>query len=140
MEADHNAENSMNEAKTIGILVDDMFFASKINGAAEAAGSKIVRLKSREQLEQLATAPPSIVIIDLSSNRIDPLEAIKFLKSTPSLSEIPVVSFVSHVQTELIRRAQAAGCDYTLPRSAFDQMLAKIVSGDLEGLTRRASE
>ena len=130
----------MNEAKTIGVLVDDMFFASKINGAAAAAGGQILRVKSREQLEQLATAPPSMVIIDLNSERIDPVEAIKFLKSTVSLSQIPVVSFVSHVRTDLIRTAQAAGCDYVLPRSAFNQMLAEIVAGNLEGLTRRTSE
>ena len=126
----------MNEAKTIGVLVDDMFFASKINGAAAAAGGQILRVKSREQLEQLATAPPSMVIIDLNSDRIDPLEAIKFLKSTPSLSQIPVVSFVSHVQTELIRTAQAAGCDYVVARSAFSQSLNEIVSGNLSSLRR----
>ena len=130
----------MNEPRTIGVLVDDMFFASKINAAAAAADSQIVRVKSREQLEQLATTPPSLVIIDLNSDRIDPLEAIRFLKSTPGLSSIPIVSFVSHVQTELIRNAQAAGCDYVLPRSAFNQMLGEIASGNLEGLTRRASE
>ena len=130
----------MNEAQTIGLLVDDMFFASKINAAAVAAGSQIVRVKSREQLEQLAATPPSLVILDLNSDRIDPLEAIRLLKSTPGLSSIPVVSFVSHVQTELIRNAQAAGCDYVLPRSAFNQLLSEIVSGNLEGLTRRAPQ
>ncbi|MEK6301788.1 MAG: hypothetical protein AABO41_13840 [Acidobacteriota bacterium] len=124
----------MNEARTICVLVDDMFFASKINAAAAAAGSQIVRVKSREQLEQLSATPPSLVIIDLNSDRIDPLEAIEFLKSTPGLSSIPVVSFVSHVQTELIRSAQAAGCDYVVPRSAFNQFLSEIVSGNLSSL------
>jgi CheY-like chemotaxis protein len=128
----------MDEA--ISVLVDDMFFASKINAAAAGAGRQIVRIKSREQLEQLAADPPSLVIVDLNSDRIDPIEAIKFLKSTTNLSAIPVVSFVSHVQTELIRSAQAAGCDYVLPRSAFNQMLAEIVCGNLGTLTRRASE
>ncbi|HWO01961.1 MAG TPA: hypothetical protein VNS63_22120 [Blastocatellia bacterium] len=124
----------------IAVIVDDMFFASKINAAAAQAAGQVERIKTREQLEQLQATPPGLVIVDLNSDRIDPLEAIQFLKSTPELREIPIVSFVSHVQTELIRSAQAAGCDYVLPRSAFNQMLGEIVSGNLGSLVRRASE
>ena len=130
----------MDKTRKIAVLVDDMFFASKINAAAAQASCQIERIKTREQLEQLAATPPSLVVIDLNSDRIDPFEAIGFLKSSSGLREIPVVGFVSHVQTELIRNAQAAGCDYVLPRSAFNQMLGEIVSGNLGSLTRRASE
>ena len=122
------------EAARVAILVDDMFFTSKINGAAAESGRTIERVKSREHLEGLAANPPSLVIIDLNSDRLDPLEAIGFFKSSAELSAVPIVSFVSHVQTELIRAAQAAGCDYVLPRSAFTQMLLEIVSGDLSAL------
>ncbi|HSO73550.1 MAG TPA: response regulator [Blastocatellia bacterium] len=126
----------MDGAKKISVLVDDMFFASKINAAVAQAGRQVERIKNREQLEQLEAAPPSLVIVDLNSDRIDPFEAIEFLKSANDLRAIPVVGFVSHVQTELIRRAQAAGCDYVLPRSAFSQMLAEIASGNLSSLRR----
>lgn len=111
-----------------------MFFTAKINGAAAECGRQIERVKSREQLEGLVANPPSLVIVDLNSDRLDPLEAIGFFKSRGELSAVPVVSFVSHVQTELIRGAQAAGCDYVLPRSAFTQMLSQIVAGDLSAL------
>jgi len=130
----------MDQDKKVCVLVDDMFFGSKINAAAAAAGRQIQRVKTREQLEQLASNPPSLVIVDLNSDRIDALEAIQFLKSTPELREVPIVGFVSHVQTELIRQAQSEGCDYVLPRSAFNQMLGEIVAGKLDNLTRRASE
>jgi CheY-like chemotaxis protein len=123
-------------ANQVAVLVDDMFFASKINAAVAQAGREVERIKNREQLEQLAAAPPSLVIVDLNSDRIDPFEAIEFLKSANDLRDIPVVGFVSHVQTELIRRAQAAGCDYVLPRSAFSQMLGEIASGNLSSLRR----
>lgn len=125
------------ESKTISVLVDDMFFASKINGAAAGAGRLVVRVKSREHLEQLAANPPVLVIVDLNSDRIDPLEAIKFLKLTRELNPVPIVGFVSHVQTELIRNAQMAGCDYVMPRSAFSEFLNQIVSGDLSALRSR---
>lgn len=121
----------------VAILVDDMFFVAKINSAAQACGRQIERVKSREQLEALAATPPSLIIIDLNSDRIDPLEAIASVKSGSELSAAPIIGFVSHVQTDLIRRAQAAGCDYVLPRSAFNQMLSEIVAGDLSALTRK---
>jgi DNA-binding NarL/FixJ family response regulator len=125
-----------NETARVAILVDDMFFTAKINGAAAECGRSIERIKSREQLEALIANPPALVIVDLNSDRLDPLETIKFFKSRSELSSAPVVSFVSHVQTDLIRAAQAAGCDLVLPRSAFTQMLVEIVSGDLDALTR----
>jgi DNA-binding NarL/FixJ family response regulator len=111
-----------------------MFFTSKINGAAAECERQIERIKTREQLEGLVANPPSLLIIDLNADRLDPLETIEFFKSRVELSAVPVVSFVSHVQTDLIRAAQAAGCDYVLPRSAFTQTLAEIVSGNLAAL------
>ena len=121
----------------VAILVDDIFFTAKINAAAAECGRLIERVKSREQLEGLVANPPSLVIIDLNSDRLDALETIGFLKSSAELSVVPILGFVSHVQTELIRAAQAAGCDYVLPRSAFTQMLLEIVSGNLGALARR---
>ena len=125
------------EKERVAILVDDMFFAAKINSAASTCNRQIERIRSREQLEALVGKPPAMVIIDLNSDRLDPLETIEFFKSRPELSAVPLVGFVSHVQTELIRGAQAAGCDHVLPRSAFTQLLLEIVSGNLGSLARR---
>lgn len=126
------------DQEKVAIVVDDMFFASKINGAAAACGRKIDRIRSKEQLEGLAADPPAMVIVDLNSDRIDPVEAIRSLKAQPGFASIPIVSFVSHVQTELIRQAQSAGCDYVLPRSAFSQLLNDIVAGDFSSLGAKA--
>ncbi|HKP84517.1 MAG TPA: response regulator [Blastocatellia bacterium] len=121
-------------------VVDDMFFAAKINSAASAAGRQVERVKSREQLEQvISTHHPSLVLVDLNSERLDPLAVIEFFKSRPETGAVPIVGFVSHVQTELIRRAQEAGCDYVLPRSAFSQLLPEIVAGNLTQLRARQS-
>lgn len=126
------------EANRVAMLVDDMFFTSKINGAAAECGRQIERIKSRDQLEGFVANPPSLVIIDLNADRLDPLETIAFFKSRAELNAVPIVSFVSHVHTDQIRAAQAAGCDHVLARSAFTQMLREIVSGNLGALARRA--
>lgn len=125
------------QPEKISLVVDDMFFAAKINAAAGAAGRVVERLRSREQLEQLVAALPLVVILDLKATSLDPMQAIAFLKSQALLRAIPLVAFVSHVQTETIRRAQAAGCDFVLPHSAFTQLLPDIVAGKLDKLARR---
>jgi CheY-like chemotaxis protein len=124
----------MTSNNNVAILVDDMFFASKINSMAAERGRKIERVKTREQLEALSSTPPALVIVDLNSDRQDPVDAIRFLKANPDLRDVPITAFVSHVQTDLIRAAQAAGCDYVLARSAFTQMLGEIVEGNFEAL------
>jgi CheY-like chemotaxis protein len=130
-------DKAMQQTCRVAIIVDDMFFAAKINGAARVQGCEVERLRSREQLDNLdASGPPSLIIVDLNSDRLDPLQAIEHLKSHPQLSAVPIVSFVSHVQTDLIRRAQLAGCDYVLARSAFDQLLPRIVAGDFSSLRK----
>ena len=129
----------MSNPQRVAIVVDDMFFAAKIRAAADAAGRQLQRIKSREQLEELAADPPELAIVDLNSDRISPIEAIRFLKASHTLAPTPVVAFVSHVQTDLIREAQAAGCDFVLPRSAFTQMLSEIVAGNLGHLRQSPS-
>jgi CheY-like chemotaxis protein len=127
----------MTDAKeSVATLVEDMFFATKINNAATASGRVIERVRSREQLEGLAANPPSLIILDLNSDRLESLETIRYLKTNNDLAHVPIVAFVSHVQTELIRSAQAAGCDYVLPRSAFTQFLGEIVAGNFESLRK----
>lgn len=121
----------------ISLIVDDMFFTAKINAAASAAGRELERVRSREQLAELAAAPPLLVIIDLKAERLDPIAAITFLKSRDELRAVPVVAFVAHVQTATIRRAQAAGCDLVLPHSAFTRMLPDIIAGNLDKLAHR---
>ena len=128
----------MRQSERVSIVVDDMFFAAKINAAANQAGRQVERVRSREQLEQeVIENPPSLLIVDLNSERLNPLETIEHFKANPRLSAVPIVGFVSHVQTELIHSAQAAGCDYVLPRSRFTQLLPEIISGNFEHLPRR---
>jgi CheY-like chemotaxis protein len=130
----------MRQPERVSIVVDDMFFAAKINAAAGAAGRQVERVRSRDQLlHEVSANPPSLLIVDLNSERLDPLETIGYFKAQPHLSAVPIIGFVSHVQTDLIRSAQAAGCDYVLPRSRFTQLLSELVSGNFEHLPQRSS-
>ncbi|MEW6209201.1 MAG: hypothetical protein AB1631_12595 [Acidobacteriota bacterium] len=118
----------------IAMMVDDMFFASRIRGAALNTGREVVSVKSVEQIEN---DPPVMVLLDLNSQKFDAISIIEFMKSKAELSRVPVLAFLSHVQVDLKRRAEEAGCDYVIPRSLFTRMLTEIISGDLSSLKGR---
>lgn len=117
-------------AASIIAVVDDLFFASKIRGTAEALGVPLQFARSIQAIIDAARLePPSKVICDLHTHKVDPLELARQLKSDDRLRSIPLLGFFSHVQIELQRQAEAAGFDQVLPRSAFTKNLGRILSG-----------
>lgn len=111
-------------------VVDDIFFASKIRAIAEHLGLEVRFEKTAAAaLEAARTVVPSLIIADLHYEMCDPLALAGQLKKDAELREIPLIGFFSHVQTALQKRAQEAGFDRTLPRSAFTKHLAEILQG-----------
>jgi CheY-like chemotaxis protein len=110
--------------------VDDLFFASKIRGTAEQLGVAVNMPRRIEAVTEAALRDqPALIICDLHSQKIDPIELAQTLKSDESLRHIPLLGFFSHVQTELQREAEQAGFDRVIPRSAFTKHLADILTG-----------
>ena len=69
---------------------------------------------------------PSLIIFDLNNVGAKPLTLIPKLKAKLKKAT-NIIGFVSHVQGELKMKAQEAGCDMVLPRSAFSQNLAQFL-------------
>jgi len=106
-------------------LVDDLFFQAKL---LETAKQLSVQLRtfsaSAPLLSEAVKSAPHVVIVDLNA-KDHPVEAIACLCSkSPGL---PIVAFLSHVQTDLADRARSAGCARVLPRSQFTRELATIL-------------
>ncbi len=108
--------------------VDDMLFSSKIRTTAKNAGIELVFARTpAEILDQARALRPSLVIFDLNSIKAEPIETVAALKRDPALAAIPTLGFVSHVQTDVIDAARAAGIDDVMARSAFAARLAEIL-------------
>ena len=111
-------------------LIDDLFFLAKIQEVARKLNVKVEFVKSDKEIgEKGAEAGeenPSLIIVDLNSNSIKPLSLISKLRSRFKKST-SIVGFVSHVQGDLKVKAQDAGCDVVMPRSAFSQNLPSIL-------------
>jgi CheY-like chemotaxis protein len=120
-------------SKNVIAVVDDLFFASKIRGAGEQAGVKVTFARTADGLIDLARSNPIVlIIVDLHSQKIDPIGLAKSLKDDDQLRTISLIGFFSHVQIELQQAATAAGFDRVMPRSAFVSRLNEILSTDGE--------
>lgn len=104
-------------SNTVVAIVEDLFFHVKIAAAAKQAGLKTIFVTNAESaMEQLAQRP-MLAVLDLNFTAIDPVPLISRIKA--ELPEVPLVGYVSHVQTQLRQSAADAGCDIVLARSAF---------------------
>ena len=110
------------------IAVDDMFFAAKIRATGEALGVPLQFARTGEDvLDKARENSPALIIFDLHTQRLDPFQVARELKSDEQLRRIRLLGFFSHVQTELERKAREAGFEQVMPRSAFSRRLAEIL-------------
>jgi DNA-binding NarL/FixJ family response regulator len=108
--------------------VDDMFFASKIRETAKHLNVELRFARNPDALiEASRKETPDLIIVDLNSEKLDPIGLAKRLKDEGLSSTL--MGFCSHVQTELIQQAEQAGYDRVLPRSAFTKQLPEILRG-----------
>src|SRR5688572_3989646 len=109
-------------------VVDDLFFSVKIKTAAKMLGTEVYFERLPDQvLESIRSKAPRLVIFDLDSAKMRPMDAIAAMKADPALRDVPTLGFVSHVHDDVIARARAAGVDQVLARSAFVDRLRAIL-------------
>jgi CheY-like chemotaxis protein len=106
-------------------LMDDLFFQMKVAETAKHLGVEFKVAANGDALVSMLEPPTKLVIVDLNA-KSDPVATIVRLRATHK--ELPIVSFLSHVQVDLAAQAKAAGSTDVLPRSAFTQNLAKILA------------
>jgi PleD family two-component response regulator len=110
-------------------VVDDLIFSIKIKTAATAVGATVSFERIPDMvLSRIREKQPSLVIFDLNSAKLRPLDLIAAIKADADLRSIPTLGYVSHVQTDVIAAARAAGVDQVLARSAFSDRLGEILT------------
>lgn len=102
-------------------LIDDIFFSSKMREIAHGLGAEATMCQSAETVP----ADAARVFVDLSATKFDPIAEIVKLKK--QAASTPVTAFVSHVQIDMRERAEKAGADEVVPRSAFAQRLTDVL-------------
>lgn len=116
------------QRKKILAALEELFFTVKITDAAKRAGMAVEFVKTPDELIERAKAEkPSLIIIDLNFNALEPLELIPRVKSDPELRGVSVIGYLSHVQGELKQKAHETGVDMVLARAALSQNLQQIL-------------
>ena len=109
-------------------VLDDLLFSVKISTVAKAVGAEVYFERTPGMaVGRIRDTRPSLVILDLNSATMEPLRVIADLKADPLTRTIHTLGFVSHVQTDTIAAARAAGVDEVLARSAFADRLGDIL-------------
>ncbi|MSO45248.1 MAG: response regulator [Acidobacteria bacterium] len=110
-------------------VVDDLLFSVKISTAAKALGVEVYFERNADQVvPRVREKAPVLVIFDLNSAKLRPMDAIVAIKADAGLRAIRTLGYVSHVQTETIGMARKAGVDQVLARSAFVEQLGEILT------------
>ncbi|HLK03066.1 MAG TPA: hypothetical protein VKT53_01400 [Candidatus Acidoferrum sp.] len=105
--------------------MDDLFFQMKLAETAKHLHVEVKVAASPDALLQLMDPLPKFVIVDLNA-RNAPLQAAQaLLRQQPTL---PIIGFLSHVQTDLAAQAKAAGFQQVMPRSQFTTNLPQILA------------
>ena len=113
--------------KRVLAVVSDLFFMAKIGEAAKHAGIPVEFVTAEKEVLEKAKTAPLVIILDLNLDAVHPLRLIGKLKASPELKSIRLIGYLSHVQAELKQKAQEAGCDMVMPRSAFSMNLPVIL-------------
>jgi CheY-like chemotaxis protein len=110
-------------------VIDDLIFSIKISTAARRLGADVVFERDADRvIGRIRDTRPSLVVLDLNSATLRPLAAIETLKRDPELQSIRTLGYVSHVDSDTIAAARAAGVDQVLARSAFAERLGEILT------------
>jgi PleD family two-component response regulator len=109
-------------------VIDDLMFSVRISTAAKQLKADVYFERTADRvIATIRDKQPSLIILDLNSLRLRPLEVLKTLKSDPELQGIRTLGYVSHTDTTTITAARAAGIDDVMARSAFTSQLGEIL-------------
>ena len=108
-----------------GLLISpDLFFTSKVTGTAQALGLQVDAVDDVASAAlRLQAGGVGCVLLDLAAPRVSVTD---LLAAMPASARVPVIAFGSHVNTELLESARAAGAE-VMPRSQFSATLPEIL-------------
>src|SRR5688572_14312525 len=110
-------------------VVDDLLFSVKISTAAKSLGVDVFFERAADSVvARVREKQPRLVIFDLNSSRLRPLDAIAEMKRDPALNVVRTSDYATHEQADTINAARAAGIDQVVARSAIAERLGDILT------------
>jgi hypothetical protein len=116
------------DAGPTGILLSsDLIFTSKVTWTARELGHRVlVAGTSSLALAMIEQWRPCVVFVDLAAgDLVTPAALVAYQELAGPATAF--LAFGSHVDTEALAAARAAGCDPVMPRSKFSAELPELI-------------
>ena len=120
----------MTSPRPVLAVIADLMFRAKIDDAARRMNVPLRVARSAEQLERHLTSGlvPSVVVVDLEIEGVDPAAVIERLKRDPATGAAPILAFAGHTNATALRAGRAAGATRVMARSTFVDSLPEIMA------------
>ena len=124
----------MPQREKILVIATNLFFMPRIQNIAAPSGCNTRQVMTIDRLkEEMADGETVLVLVDLEADPDFWGEAVgRVLASGPSRPQ--VVGYGGHTNTEMLQRAEEAGCDLVLTKGQFSRDLAKLIAEAAESV------
>lgn len=115
----------MSQTRILG-LMHDLFFRSKVDAVAHAAGIGVAYAASLDEARtRCADERPAVVFVDLADPNFPARETAEAMRACDSA--VRLIGFASHVDLKALGAARDAGFEMALSRSEFTQRLPDLL-------------
>lgn len=121
------------QSKTILVVINDLFFYTKLRDALLPQGYKLERARTQEDFASKAAIGPDAVVMNLNDLSLDPFSALTLLKADPLLAKVPVLAFANHEEVDTWHRAKMLGVSKIVSRNEFSARTGALVQEILGG-------
>lgn len=124
--------------KPVYMLVNDIFFATKIVKTVQAMGLEARAFDTADRLLQASREKePALVLMDCQGLEKEAYRLLGGFRADEKLSKVPQVGYLSHVAQDLKREMQAAGCIHVYAKSEFSRELGNLLTRYANGVPSR---
>jgi CheY-like chemotaxis protein len=121
--------------KTIFLVEDDAVVVKVYGAKFEREGFRVeVAEDGLVAMKTLAAVKPDIVVLDLMMPKLNGVDVLKYIRSTPVLKATPVIILSNAHMTNLAQEAAAVGAERALLKSSCTPgILLKVINDLLSG-------
>jgi CheY-like chemotaxis protein len=121
--------------KTIFLVEDDAVVVKVYGAKFEREGFRVeVATDGLVALKTLLAVKPDIVVLDLMMPKLNGVDVLKYIRSTPELKKTPVIILSNAHMTSLAQEAAAIGAEKALLKSSCTPgQLLEVINSLLSG-------
>ena len=122
--------------KPIYILVNDLFFATKIVKTAQALALEARAFDTAGRLFEASKAKePSLVIMDCGGLEKQAFQLLDQFRNDAQLSKVPRIGYLSHGARVLEREMRTAGCHQVYTKFEFTKELEILLARSMHDVS-----